>query len=64
MVVDTSGLKSCDTKPQPLFEGLEYLLWDVSPKGDFFVTLERREPPRLRMVLNWLEELKQRVPVN
>jgi hypothetical protein len=37
---------------------------DWPPKGDFFITLEPRDPPRLHMVLNWFEELKQRVPVH
>jgi hypothetical protein len=34
--------------------------WDVSPKGDFFVTLAPRDPPRLHLVLNWFEELERR----
>jgi hypothetical protein len=60
MVVDAAALKSCDATPRRLTDGLDkFDLWDVSPTGDFFVTLEQREPPRLHMVVNWFEELKR-----
>jgi Tol biopolymer transport system component len=62
MVVDVADRQFCTANPQGLFEGLEPGMWDVSPKGDFFVTLAPREPPRLHLVLNWFEELKRLVP--
>jgi Tol biopolymer transport system component len=62
MAVNVSNRNFCNTAPVKLFEGLEPISWGASPKGDFFVTLESREPPRLHMVLNWFEELKRLVP--
>ena len=62
MVVDVANRNFCNANPRALFDGLEPFSWDVSPKGDFFITLETREPPRLQLVLNWFEELKRRLP--
>lgn len=62
MIVNVSDRNFCNAEPRELFEGLEPRSWDVAPQGDFFVSLERRDPPRLHVVLNWFEELKQRVP--
>ena len=64
MVADVSNLDFCNAEPQALFEGLEEQLWDVSPTGDSFVTVEPRQPPRLHLVLNWFEELRRLVPTN
>ena len=36
--------------------------WDVGPDGSYIVAIEDLAPPRPRLVLNWFEELKQRVP--
>jgi hypothetical protein len=47
--------------PEFLFDGLSPV-WDISPGGDFFVTLDPVEPPRLVVILNWFEELKRLVP--
>jgi hypothetical protein len=64
-------------KPTVLFRG-KYLSapntitgWDISPDGKRFLMLkepaanapESRNPRRINIVLNWFEELKQRVPV-
>ncbi len=62
MAVNVSDRNFCNANPRALFEGLESESWDVSPKGDFFITLEPREPPRLHLVLNWFDELKRLVP--
>ncbi len=62
MAVNVSDRHFCNANPQELLEGLEPVSWDVAPKGDFFVTLEPREPPRLHLVLNWFDELKRLVP--
>jgi Tol biopolymer transport system component len=62
MVVEVADRDFCHTSPQALFDGLDRWLWDVSPAGDFFVTVEPREPPQLQVVLNWFEELKRVVP--
>jgi serine/threonine-protein kinase len=45
--------------------------WDISPDGKRFLMMKEtgsnaakaEAPPRINIVLNWLEELKQRVPV-
>ena len=45
--------------------------WDISPDGKRFLTLKDAAstpsaaagPRKINIVLNWLEELKQRVPV-
>lgn len=61
-------------KPRQLFEG-HYLLnqfalpnYDVSPDGQRFLMLKPSEqtgtaPMQINVVLNWFEELKQKVPV-
>jgi serine/threonine-protein kinase len=51
-----------------------YIDWDISPDGDRFLMLKRVEaegdesqaedPSRINIVLNWFEELKERVPVD
>jgi hypothetical protein len=60
--------------PQKLFSG-PYLGWDISPDGKRFLTLKAKGDessdnetakagsPQINIVLNWFEELKQRVPV-
>jgi eukaryotic-like serine/threonine-protein kinase len=62
--------------PQMVFEGPypsvnNGLIYDVSPDGRRFLMIKTSEssagassPPQLVVVLNWLEELKQHVPVN
>ena len=62
-------------KPQVLFEG-DYVVetgyswlqdYDVAPDGRFLMIKRSEEelaPPSIHIVLNWLEELKQRVPVD
>ncbi len=61
MMVDAPDQDFCDTDPQALFEGLE-VPWDVSPSGDFFVTVAPRDPPNLHIVLNWFDELNRLAP--
>ncbi len=62
MVADVRDRNFCQTEPRALFDGLEGGMWDVSPAGDFFITLEPREPPELHVILNWFEELERLVP--
>ena len=62
MVADVADREFCTANPRALFGELEPGSWDVSPKGDFFVTLAPREPPRLQLVLNWFDELKRLAP--
>ena len=61
-------------RPKTLFEG-QYLAqrgygspnYDVAPDGSRFLMIKPVEDTsvaELRVVLNWLEELKRRVPVN
>jgi hypothetical protein len=44
--------------------------YDVSPDGERFLLIKEgptdtnAPPPRIDVVLNWIEELKQRVPTN
>ena len=64
MVADTSEGDLCSAEPRPFFDGLEMWAWDVSPTGEFIVTVAIREPPQLRVILNWAEELTRLVPTN
>jgi hypothetical protein len=48
-------------RPRALFDGLEGW-WDVSPRGEFLVTLEPPDRPRLHLVVNWVEELREKLP--
>ncbi len=63
MVTDVSDRDFCRAESRVLFEGLDSWRWNVAPTGDFFVTLEPREPPKLNLVLNWHQELLERVPI-
>ena len=64
----TEGFKA--GKPTVLFEG-SYInvygySWDVYPDGQRFLVLrpgEQKNPRQIRIILNWFEELKQKVPV-
>jgi len=47
--------------PEFLFDGMSPV-WDVSPEGDFFLTLDPIDPPRLVVILGWFEELRRLVP--
>ena len=51
--------------PRPLFDGQYAEYYDVTPDGRNFVMLTRgqAELTEMNVVLNWFEELKQRVPV-
>jgi serine/threonine-protein kinase len=59
-------------KPETLFEGT-YAQWDISPDGKRFLMIKPGDsteagspaeiPRKIVVVLNWLEELKKRVPV-
>jgi serine/threonine protein kinase/Tol biopolymer transport system component len=64
MVVDVASRNFCNSVARALFDGLDPSeeAWAVSPKGDFFITYDRREPPQIHLVLNWFEELKRLVP--
>ncbi len=59
MVVD--AVDPCRAEPVEFYDGLEAFLWDVSPTGQFLVSVEPRPTPRLRLVLNWFEELETKV---
>jgi serine/threonine-protein kinase len=65
-------------KPALLFQGAYFSgiankghIWDLSPDGKRFLMMKESEaatstssgPQKINIVLNWLEELKQRVPV-
>jgi len=58
--------------PKRLFRGAYVTGWDISPDGKQFLMLKEAAPSgtpapetprRINIVLNWFEELKQRVPV-
>ncbi len=63
-------------RPQPLFEGMPWLPpvnfalrrrdYDLTPDGRRFVMVKREEvvPTQINVVLNWAEELKQKVPTD
>ena len=60
-------------KPTVLFRGAyvdlagnDITLWDISPDGKRFLMMKNaaaEAPRKINIVVNWLEELKQRVPV-
>jgi len=67
------------SQPEPLFDVSQYVIlrdpwartYDVSPDGRRFVMIrevtpvtEDGTPPRIRVVRNWTEDLKRRVPVD
>ena len=69
--VQTSGTQFKSGKPAKLFEtaySSDFYSYDVSPDGQRFLMMKQSEagdrmrPPTMVVVLNWLEELKQRVP--
>jgi hypothetical protein len=49
-----------------LFEGQGVFNWDISPDGQRFLMVKPVEPQQaatqINVVLNWFEELKQKVP--
>ena len=57
--------------PRKLFDGQPYgRAYDLHPDGDRFLMVKQDEaeelptpPQRIHVVLNWIEELKERVPV-
>jgi len=61
MVADVSDRAFCNAESKALFDGLSVLTWTVSPSGDTFVAVPSRQPRRLRLVLNWFEELERLV---
>ena len=65
MVARAAAFTSCISQPpepMALFDGLERELWDVHPGGELFVTVDLPPQPQLRLIQNWSEVLKQRVP--
>ena len=52
---------------QPLLQSFPTLHYDVAPDGQRFLMLKRGEeslPTQINVVLNWAEELKQKVPID
>ena len=63
-------------KPRTLFQGAYYrdgrdfATWDIHPDGKRFLMMTEADPdstevaarPRINIILNWFEELKERVP--
>jgi Tol biopolymer transport system component len=62
MVVDVTDRDFCNAEPRVLFQGLNEQMWDVSPDGDFFITIEQPEAAQLNLVQNFHEELKHLGP--
>ena len=60
------------SSPEVLFEGVYHRpfiggrRYDLSPDGERFlmITVGDQTTPQIHVVLNWFEELKERVPVN
>ena len=53
--------------PTKLFEGQFMSAFDVTPDGEQFIMVEQvkseNNTRQINIVLNWFEELKERVPV-
>ncbi len=68
MVVDVQAEPSFTaTRPRLLFEGQYGNDFDVAPDGQRFLMIQESvqdsaAPQQINVVLNWFEELKQRVP--
>ena len=65
MVVDVvDDVRFVTTEPEIFVTGVEPQSWnwDVAPDGSYVIAVERRPPPRLRVILNWFGELKRLVP--
>jgi len=62
MVADVEGGDYCRAELAELFRGLEGAQWVPSHKGEFFIAVEPRPEPRLRMIQNVFEVLKEKVP--
>jgi eukaryotic-like serine/threonine-protein kinase len=61
MGVDVGDGRFCNARAEQVFDGVDPM-WEVSAGGDFFMTLEPRDPPTMHLVLNWLDELERSVP--
>ena len=68
MVVDVQTEPSFTaSRPRLLFEGQYGNDFDVAPDGQRFLMVRSEQgevPTELNVVLNWFEELKQRVPTD
>ena len=74
MVVDVVETEAGITlgNPAKLFDWPSWIgnvhNWDVAPDGERFVIIEQGKqtpaPTRLRLIMNWSEELKRLVPTN
>jgi len=61
--------KALPVETEPSALGRPY---DITPDGKWFLVIQRapgadpseKTPPKINIVLNWFEELKQRVPVH
>ncbi len=76
-LVKTEPIFSLET-PKILFQGafasytfaegiLPYFTWDISPDGKRFLMMKEaaaEDPRKINIVLNWFEELKERMPVD
>ncbi len=51
-------------KAETLFQGKYMPSWDIAPDGKRFMMIKAgaAESDRINIVINWFEELKQRVP--
>lgn len=47
--------------PPVVFQGIDEV-WDIAADGSFLVTLDLRDAPQMRMILNWFEDLEAKVP--
>ena len=53
-------------EPMLTLSGNDVTFWDISPDGKRFLMMKEaatEAPRKINIVMNWLEELKQRVPV-
>jgi hypothetical protein len=65
MVVNVvDDVRFVTSKPEVFVTGVDPLGegWDVAPDGSHVIALEKLPPPRLRVILNWFEELNRLVP--
>jgi Tol biopolymer transport system component len=62
MVANVGGGDYCRPVLTELFRGLEGVQWTPHPDGEFFIAVEPRPEPRLRMIQDFFEVLGEKAP--
>ena len=57
-----SGSDFTTAVPEMFVEGVDPqgMTWDVAPDGTHVVAVEKRQPARLMLIMNWFKELESK----